>query len=156
MIRKFDAKSSARSRKYEYIAPIALFHKSKDPLSEEELTATLNKLREWVSVFKGTKNYHNYTKTMRFSDSQAKRYIIDIQVDLIKSEKYPDAQFVKFLIHGQSFIYHQIRKMMGVMIQMVHGNEKEDFFEKTFLQEKQRIWIAPPQGLLLNRVMSFY
>ena len=131
-----------------------MFHSSKEPLSPEEVEATLTKIRGWIEKFKGTKNFHNYTKSMKATDPKAKRYIINMEVDVIVSEKYPTAQWVKFIIHGQSFIYHQIRKMMGIMVQIVHGGEKEQFLDNSFYQNTQKLWLAPPHGLLLNRVSN--
>lgn len=151
----FDAKLMARSRIYEYLAPMNLFHTKTYTLSAEEEQEVVEKVRGWCQKFKGTKNYHNYTRNMKATDPKAKRYIMDMQVELVKLEKYPDTPFLQFKIHGQSFIYHQIRKMIGILIQIAQEDEKEHFFDNSFFQNTQRIWLAPPQGLFLNRVLNY-
>lgn len=62
-------------------------------------------------------------------------------------------QYVRIRIHGQSFIYHQIRKMIGSMIQIFHEGHDETFIDNTFTQNKTPVWLAPSQGLLLDRVV---
>lgn len=57
--------------------------------------------------------------------------------------------WLKFSIHGQSFIYHQIRKMIGVIIQVFLFSEPEGFIENTFFNNILRILLAPPEGLYL-------
>jgi len=59
---------------------------------------------------------------------------------------------LRFIIHGQSFIYHQIRKMIGVILQIIHSDLKDDFLDNAFYTNTVLLWLAPPEGLLLNRV----
>ena len=88
-----------------------------------------------------------------------KRYINFINVDLLDTEALSQLydkplthQYIKITLKGQSFIYHQIRKMMGVMIQKVQQDQPEDFVEKCLSEEKVKVWLAPSEGLLLNRL----
>jgi tRNA pseudouridine38-40 synthase len=49
---------------------------------------------------------------LKAKDPEAKRYIMSFTVELFGAEK----NFVKFNIEGQSFVYNQIRKMIGGMV----------------------------------------
>lgn len=61
-------------------------------------------------------------------------------------------EFVHFWFKGQSFLYNQIRKMVGVMIQMFRGHMEENFMENTMRENKMDITIAPGDGLMLEKV----
>ena len=53
---------------------------------------------------------------------------------------------------GQSFIYHQIRKMIGLLVQMKVEGHTEEIFKKAFGAERMRVYLAPGEGLYLNQV----
>lgn len=146
----FDVKLSARSRIYEYLGPVAMFMKDPKNFTEEEVQQTLERLKVLVQKFKGTHNFHNYTNKMRASDPKAMRYIMEFDVEL--KDFGEGGRFFRFRIRGQSFIYHQIRKMIGIMVQVIHEGLKDQFIDNSFFQNSVNIWLAPPQGLFLDRV----
>lgn len=87
------------------------------------------------------------------------RYIIEMEVDRVSNEELEKIigrpaqnQYVKFKLHGQSFIYHQIRKMIGSLIQIFQEENDESFLDNAFTFNKTPVWLAPSQGLLLDRV----
>lgn len=49
-------------------------------------------------------------------------------------------------------MYHQIRKMIGLLVQMRVQKLEDDVFKKAFSMEKMRIFLAPGEGLYLNTV----
>lgn len=62
-------------------------------------------------------------------------------------------EFVHFYLKGQSFLYNQIRKMVGSMIQSFHGNmDKQHFLANTFTENGVNVALAPGDGLMLERV----
>ena len=111
---------------------------------------TLERLQVLVQKFKGTHNFHNYTHKMRANDPKANRYIMEMNCELLDFKE--KGKYYKFTIRGQSFIYHQIRKIIGIMAQVLHGDLKDQFIDNSFYQNAVAIWLAPPQGLFLNRV----
>lgn len=65
-------------------------------------------------------------------------------------------EFISFEIKGQSFMLHQIRKMVSLVIGISRGIIDESVFEKVFSTEKVRIPTAPSLGLFLDRVSLSY
>lgn len=151
----FDIRRSACSRKYEYVAPLSMFRgKMNVDKTSDEILADLNKLAQ---VFKGSHNYHNFTKGTKPKDKQNWRVILDIKVEKFVPQfsdlPVPkDTEFVIFYLHGQSFLYHQIRKMVGVISQCSQLGFDENYINKAFELEKTDVWLAPSEGLLLDRV----
>lgn len=72
----------------------------------------------------------------------------------VTDESDPRAiEFIHFYLKGQSFLYNQIRKMVGSMIQVFHGNlDKEHFLANTFTENGVNVALAPGDGLMLERV----
>lgn len=121
----------------------------------------LSKLQEYLKKFKGTHNYHNFTKKGNPKEKTNVRYIIDMSVERVSKEELESIlgkpsinQYVRFKLHGQSFIYHQIRKMIGSLVQIFQEEHDITFLENAFTFNKTPVWLAPSQGLLLDRVLS--
>ena len=119
----------------------------------------MSKLQVYVKKFMNTHNFHNYTRKGNPKEKKNMRYMMQMEVERISKEelekiygKPTKNQYVRFRIHGQSFIYHQIRKMVGSMIQIFQEDMDETFIDNSFTYNKTPIWLAPSQGLLLDRV----
>lgn len=63
-------------------------------------------------------------------------------------------EFIPLRVRGQSFMIHQIRKMVGLMIAIVRGHTPEDTIVRAYQQEKLDIPRAPGLGLLLDNVST--
>jgi tRNA pseudouridine38-40 synthase len=61
--------------------------------------------------------------------------------------------FLRFTLVGQSFIYHQIRKMVGLLVKICYEElEGEETIKKAFSKERYDVYLAPGEGLYLNRM----
>ncbi|KAI8827168.1 tRNA pseudouridine synthase A [Fimicolochytrium jonesii] len=111
----------------------------------------LGKLREALKGYEGTHNFHNFTVGKGFGDSSAMRFMIDLTVSdpIIRG----DLEWVKCKIFGQSFMLHQIRKMIGLAILMIRTSTPATLINEAFLKEKLNIPKAPALGLLLERTV---
>ncbi|KAJ1531191.1 tRNA pseudouridine synthase 1 [Nowakowskiella sp. JEL0078] len=71
----------------------------------------LEKLREFMNKYVGTHNYHNFTVGKSPNDKNAKRHIKkwEISDPFVRG----DMEWVSCKVLGQSFMLHQIRKMIG-------------------------------------------
>ena len=115
-------------------------------LSEEDL----NKLKELCKGFLGTKKFHNYTRKVGYTNMSSQRHIIEMNCDdLIDFGVF---QAVKFKIVGQSFLYNQIRKMIGMIVDCMRNKKDMDYFKNSFLSNKYDIPKAPGEGLYLRNI----
>ena len=112
----------------------------------------------------GTKSYHNYTKDMKPGQTAAQRFMIDLTAneymyvnketfEVTSSEDAKAIEFVKFYLKGQSFLYNQIRKMIGSIVQVIHGSlDGEHHMKNSFSNNGVLIALSPGDGLMLEKV----
>lgn len=71
----------------------------------------------------------------------------------VTDDKDPNAiEFVHFYLKGQAFLYNQIRKMIGVIIQIFRGELEDNFLSNTLKDNVMNVALAPGDGLLLEKV----
>lgn len=111
----------------------------------------LNNINDTLKLYEGTKNYHNFTSKKAFFDPSARRYIVSVECGspFLVEEKY---EFATIKIKGQSFMLHQIRKMVGLTLAVIRGLTSSDIITKAFKEEKIDLPTAPGLGLVLNQV----
>ncbi|KAF2200889.1 tRNA pseudouridine synthase-like protein [Delitschia confertaspora ATCC 74209] len=109
-----------------------------------------NRVQEALNLYLGTKNYHNYTVQKKFKDPSAKRHIRSFKV-AEKPVIINDTEWLSLKVHGQSFMMHQIRKMVGMAALAVRCGTDLKRIEESFGDVIVRIPKAPGLGLLLER-----
>ncbi|KAJ6656652.1 hypothetical protein lerEdw1_003539 [Lerista edwardsae] len=149
----FNSKNKCDARTYSYMLPsFAFAHKDRDPqddtyrLSKETLEA-VNRL---LACYKGTHNFHNFTSQKGPKDPSAKRYIMEMYCDEPFVREGMELAVIK--VKGQSFMMHQIRKMIGLVIAIVKGYAAESVMERSWGEEKVDVPKAPGLGLVLEQV----
>ncbi|XP_063715649.1 pseudouridylate synthase 1 homolog isoform X2 [Symsagittifera roscoffensis] len=164
----FDCKKWASSRIYNYVVPSYCFqHKSavnKQALQLFRVDETLKKrINEVLNHYHGTKNFHNFTSRKEGKDPSAIRYITSFKItdtflwpDKCEDESVEQTEYLTLSVHGQSFMLHQIRKMIGLAMAVVRGNTEEIIYEKIFGNDKHDIPKAPSIGLYLENVFFEY
>ncbi|KAJ3187278.1 tRNA pseudouridine synthase 1 [Gaertneriomyces sp. JEL0708] len=111
----------------------------------------LSHLRECLRTYEGTHNYHNFTNGKQHNDKSSNRYIISFTAeDPVISN---GLEWLKLTVIGQSFMLHQIRKMVGLVILMVRTNTSKTLIPQTWANIKVNIPKAPALGLLLERTI---
>ena len=170
----FDSKDNNNNREYHYILPTFLLERKKEEekkennenkINDNEINIPedykgnydfrlkeedINKLKEFCKEYLGTKKYHNYTRKVGFSNMSSQRHIIEMDCnDIIDFGVF---QGIKFRIIGQSFLYNQIRKMIGMIIDCMRNNRDLDYFKNSFLSNKYDIPKAPGEGLYLRNI----
>jgi tRNA pseudouridine38-40 synthase len=98
----------------------------------------------------GTRKYHNYTVHKKFTDKAAQRYIKSFKV-APKPIIINDTEWLSLKVHGQSFMMHQIRKMVGMAALTVRCGTDLGIMETSFGNNVVRIPKVPGLGLLLER-----
>ncbi|XVE68789.1 hypothetical protein DITRI_Ditri09bG0098500 [Diplodiscus trichospermus] len=100
----------------------------------------------------GSHNFHNFTTRTKAEDPAARRYIVSFHANKVVTVEGID--FVKCEVVGQSFMLHQIRKMIGMAVAVVRNLAPESLIE-TALQKDVNINVptAPEVGLYLDECL---
>ena len=113
----FDSKKNCDARTYEYTLRTECLRPSKKHPNYEQRDSWKfdseeeARFRNLLMKFQGTHKYHNFTKGGKPGNASCTRYIKEMKL----SSPYTvnGMEFVSVTLHGQSFILHQIRKMIG-------------------------------------------
>ena len=136
------------------------------PLDESEVSKIQEKIKNYrvtpeqlkslqaaLRQFEGTHSFHNFTKGLSAKDPSASRYIMSFNVE--KPMVFENGmEWVPTQVVGQSFLLHQIRKMISVGLDSVRMGLPN--MVSAALEKNCRIVtnLAPAQGLFME--MSFY
>lgn len=176
----YNAKNMCDSRRYEYLLPtFALDARTlrllpRPPGGRQALRATaftdvadlpaelrvpgiaadaIVRLRAVIARYEGTHNFHNFTQGMDARLDAAKRFIMSATVGEPSIEH--GLEVVCIRVHGQSFMLHQIRRMVGLAVAAVRFSlseaETDAVFARAFSREKIDVPTVPGNGLLLDR-----
>jgi tRNA pseudouridine38-40 synthase len=111
--------------------------------------ARLARVREIFTAYKGTHNFHNYTVRKSANDPSAKRHILSFS-ESPEPILIGDTEWLSLKVHGQSFMMHQIRKMVGMATLMVRCGTPVERLNQSFSSDLFSIPKAPGLGLLLE------
>ncbi|CEI95395.1 hypothetical protein RMCBS344292_09584 [Rhizopus microsporus] len=115
----------------------------------------LDKFSEAMFMFKGTHDFHNYTLSKVIGKRDTRRHIRNIEVS--KPKMIQGREWISVKLHGNSFILHQIRKMISMAILCVHVDAPLSLIEESFGPQRWSIPKAPALGLLLEQpVFEYY
>eukprot|EP00960_Hanusia_phi_P046805 758052-Hanusia_phi.AAC.1 len=135
-----------------------MWEKRVDPktfrISDQEIANIADVLR----VYEGTHDFHNFTadKCSDEGPTETQRVVSRF----VPGQKRVNAEGVEYLaleVEGDSFIYHQIRKMVGLAIFALRYKgdaERVQFvFDVLNDQDRRYVPLAPSLGLMLDRVL---
>ncbi|XP_058982437.1 pseudouridylate synthase 1 homolog isoform X2 [Musca domestica] len=150
----FNAKDQCNARTYTYTMPSIAFADFNEKSEYEKFRLSperVKKAQGVLQLFEGTKNFHNFTSRKNFLDPSAKRFIMSFTC----SEPFVSPQGVEFItvkVKGQSFMLHQIRKMVGLTIAIVRGHTDVATLDRALTEERLDLPMAPGLGLVLDTV----
>lgn len=183
--RSFCAKTQRDRVRYQYVIPSFLIHSdyrglleeqgvplegrkeiARDSLSKEEIAKLQNALKGYRSTeeqrnllqaalkkYEKTHSFHNFTKGIKPTEATATRYIESFHVQ--DPVIIDGLEWIPTQVLGQSFLLHQIRKMVSMALDVARGAVPLEFLDKALSKEVIiKINLAPPQGLFLE--MSYY
>ncbi|KAL1193176.1 putative tRNA pseudouridine synthase [Cardamine amara subsp. amara] len=102
-----------------------------------------------LSYYVGSHNFHNFTTRTKAADPAANRYILSFDANTIINLDGKD--FVKCEVVGQSFMLHQIRKMIGLAVAIMRNYAPESLIQTAFKKDVRiNVPMAPEVGLYLD------
>ncbi|KAM0716297.1 hypothetical protein Q7P37_007742 [Cladosporium fusiforme] len=117
----------------------------------------IDRVQHALNNYLGTKNYHNYTIQKTFRDPSAKRniksFVVNREPVLIgEGPEEEKTEWLSLKVHGQSFMMHQIRKMIGMVTLLVRsGSDIDKTMTHSFSDARFSIPKVPGLGLMLER-----
>jgi tRNA pseudouridine38-40 synthase len=107
------------------------------------------RVQEALNEYLGTNNFHNYTILKNFNDPSSKRHIKSFKIGP-KPIIIHDTEWLSLKVHGQSFMMHQIRKMVAMAALVVRCASPLELIKDTYTSANISIPKAPSLGLLLE------
>ena len=169
----FCAHSGCSSREYEYLLPACALRPAGSAHGDGTTAPTaaeLERLRGLLAQLEGTHSFHNLSDgKLTPGDKQAQRYIKGTSVgepvrvaaagsDAVDATDAADgvgeaAYFVPVRFHGQSFLLHQIRKMVALIVAVARGDAPEAAIHHhlTAARAGRALPLAPGCALTLRR-----
>lgn len=112
----------------------------------EEMKERFNRI---LGYYVGSHNFHNFTTRTKAEDPSARRYILSFNGDTVVTVE--GMEFVKCEVVGQSFMLHQIRKMMGLAVAIMRNCAPETLIVNALQKDvKVNVPTAPEVGLYLD------
>ncbi|XP_065198116.1 pseudouridylate synthase 1 homolog [Sycon ciliatum] len=152
----FSSYTQSTGRAYEYVMPtFALAPSLSKSVSSYRVDADrivlVNRLLE---IYIGTHNFHNFTSGRQFKDQSCRRVMRSFGVKEVPFVE-GNMEFIILRVVGQSFMLHQIRKMIGLVLAVMKGCCDESCIQESWKEARMDIPKAPGLGLLLD-VVQFH
>ena len=112
--------------------------------------AKLAKFRAATAQYLGAHNFHNFTLGKDFKEPSAIRFMKEITVSDPFVIGEAQTEWVSIKIHGQSFMLHQIRKMISMATLITRCGCPVERISQAYGQQKINVPKAPALGLLLE------
>jgi tRNA pseudouridine38-40 synthase len=97
---------------------------------------TIARLRGALKLYVGTRGYHNFTTGKLPSDANAKRFIISFDCGEPFVDGASGVEWVQLTVLGQSFLLNQIRKMVGMAVEVCRGATPASTIHDAFTTRK--------------------
>ncbi|KAA8537450.1 hypothetical protein F0562_026863 [Nyssa sinensis] len=102
-----------------------------------------------LKQYVGTHNFHNFTTRIKAEDPSARRFIVSFDANITVTVE--GIEFVKCEVVGQSFMLHQIRKLIGLAVAIMRNCAPETLIETALRQDVNiNVPTAPEVGLYLD------
>lgn len=151
--KQFNARTTADKRTYSYTLPTVAFahHADCTPMKDFRVSAEkLKQVYDILQIYKGVKNYHNFTINRDFFEKNCYRYMQ--QLDIGEPFMRNDIELLTIRIKGASFMMHQIRKMIGLLLAVIREVVEPSVFHRVFTSHTVDVPRAPGLGLVLEQV----
>lgn len=150
--KSFDAKNNCDGRTYIYILPTFAFCPIEELCTESYRASeeVIDHVNQTLRSLCGTHNFHNFTAGRKYTDPSSKRYILSFECS--KPFLKDGYEYAVIKVRGQSFMLHQIRKMIGMLIAIIRGFANKETLELCWTANKVDVPTAPALGLMLDKL----
>ncbi|CAG8697227.1 6491_t:CDS:2 [Dentiscutata erythropus] len=161
-IRQLSAKQNDNQTQF-VEAPLATAEEMIEKRKYRISSKILDLVKQGFKAYEGTHNYHNFTLGRSPMEKSCNRFIMSFEVSDPKIVRHAcdsktsdpneteESEWLSLKVHGQSFMLHQIRKMVALIVMMIRTETPLALIHKTFGQTKINIPKAPALGLLLDQ-----
>ncbi|PRW60709.1 tRNA pseudouridine synthase mitochondrial-like [Chlorella sorokiniana] len=111
--------------------------------------ACVQRMNEILKNYEGTHNFHNFTIRKPATAPDAKRYMLSFRCPGVF--EIGGQRWVRLVVIGQSFMLHQIRKMVGMAVAVMRGTAPETALQLALRTSADlNTPMAPELGLFLD------
>lgn len=153
----FNARCDCDKRRYEYLFPLRLLGgpnaPQTDSINPTGSDARLAKLNRILKNYEGSHCFGNFTEGPVSSKDSLRRQMLSVKC--VESVLPPGSgiYYVVVEILGQSFLLHQIRKMIGLALIVYHQHIPKESIQVALSPDVQFATPkAPAEGLLLDKL----
>jgi len=141
----FHARYSAKGKIYRYRILGGKSPIRKDFVWEFPFDYNSNKLRIAAKRLEGEHDFHNLSSSVRKGEG-----VVNVKRAFWRKR----GDEFHFIIEADRFLYKMVRILVGMMMKVASGREKLSVFEDAIEGDlRPRIWVAPPHGLTLVKVL---
>lgn len=150
--KNYNCKEQADARTYLYLTPTFAFSPVEELVTEQWRCAedTVDRVNQVLKQFLGAHYFHNFTSGKLPMEPSSQRYILEFECG--KPFEKEGLEWCVIKIKGQSFMLHQIRKMIGLTIAIVRGHTDNGTLKLSWDMDRVDIPRAPGLGLLLDEI----
>ncbi|KAJ3085097.1 tRNA pseudouridine synthase 1 [Quaeritorhiza haematococci] len=147
-----DGTNSGNPPAPQFFDPLDLPLPSEESLSElrqYRLTPhQFETLQHIIELYRGTHNFHNYIPGAAYDDPRC--YMRIINIECTAPEVHFGMEWVRIRITARAFARFQIRRMIGLAIQVIRTNTPRSIVGNSFGFAKIEIPEVPAKGLVLE------
>lgn len=147
----FDARYNCEARTYSYTLPTVSFANYNDQITMADYrmpAEQLLKVNQVLQTFVGHTNFHNFTTDKQHFDRSSVRHINEMACDV--PFVVDGVEFARITVKGQSFMLHQIRKMVGFSLAVIRDIIPLEMLQRALTRENFNVPTAPGLGLVLE------
>lgn len=114
----------------------------------------ISRMNNLLGKFIGSRYYHNFTSGKLPLEPSSQRFITKFSIvdKFIMTHEGHDLEMALIEVKGQSFMLHQIRKMIGLAIAVSRDHCPEDKIEESWGTLRVDVPRAPGLGLMLDEI----
>jgi len=150
--KNFNCQQQADARTYLYLTPTFAFSPLTEIVTEKWRCGpdTISNVNNVFKNYLGVHYFHNYTSGKLPLEPSSQRYIMTFEAGAPFEKN--GLEWSVITVKGQSFMLHQIRKMIGLAIAVIRGHTSVSTMEEAWGMERIDIPRAPGLGLMLDTV----